>query len=424
MNEPAMKILGYVVLLWALPIAVAAAQVVTHAQAPHAELLALDYEETLARAEDARDIRSRSVAASRLREGERKVSGLPGDLVVSAELGPRVAPRVAAQGRIGVAQSFALSNLGKARREVLHEQGRAFDAEGAALSFERRIAASRAFLEVRYAQQAVEVANNELRLAEDFARVTARGAELQELTRADAADAAAYAAEAKLMSLSAEGALADARFALTYVLAVADRIVDARGDTPTFQTPTPGQAAALHTQLERSPALVAILCQLQASDARKRELSANTGSQLALGLVADRTDPSAFALLGTVSVTLPWQRRSERERAELDASSQLLGGRLAEERARSHVELERLLHELEHQRDTLLHIEGTLLPAVEAGLVAREALFRSGEGDALEVIVARRSALAVRVRRERVRTDLLVVQARYGELARVIGGGT
>jgi outer membrane protein TolC len=382
---------------------------------------AIGYEDALARVERVPELNARVDAARGLQLASTRVSSLPSDLVLSAEAGPRVTPDRDVQGRIGVSQSFALAGLGGARREVLHGEAAALDAERAAALFERRVEVARAWLEVHYAQQAVAVAGNELGLAEDLARVTARGAELSELTRADAADAQGYAAEARLNFLSAQGLLIDARYQLTRALGVSDRVLDAGGETPELEVPSASRVAALNARLERSPALAALVMQVAVVHARMRELGAEHASQIAVGAIADRTDPRGFAVLGMLSFTLPWEGRLARDRADLEASQAVLDGRLAAERTRGHVELDRLAHEIEHAREVLEQAETKLLPAIGAGLAAREALFRAGEGNALELILARRSALSLRVRRERLRTDLLFALARFAELSRALG---
>jgi outer membrane protein TolC len=409
-------------LLWCLGLWPGAlrAQALPHDSAPAREIQALSYDEALAWVDRAPDLKARNFAAAGLEDASARVSGLPADLTFTAEAGPRVTPQVAAQGRLAVSQSFALAGLGRARRDVLRGQASAIQAERALGRFERRVEVARAWLDLHYAQEAADVAQNELTLAEDLARVSARGAELLELTRADAADASAYAAEAKLNSLSAEGALADARFELTRALGIKDRILDARGAAPAFDLPSVARAAQLHAALANAPGLSALVLQIAALDARVREVQANHASQLGVGLIADRTDPRAFAALGTVSLTLPWEGRAVRERADLISAQAILRGRLAEAEARAHVELERLLHEIEHAQSVLDHAEQKLLPAIESGLSAREALFRSGEGNVLEMILARRSALALRVRHAHLRTDLLFALARFTELARAL----
>jgi len=122
-----------------------------------------------------------------------------------------------------------------------------------------------------------------------------------------------------------------------------------------------------------------------------------------------------------VGMTLPLRDRGLRERAEVSAERTALRGRTAEQRAALHVDIERLLHEIEHTHETLQHADEQLMPAIERGLVAREALFRSGEGTLLEIILARRNALALRLRRLRLQYDYISALLRFRELSIAVG---
>lgn len=392
-----------------------------HAGTPPAEALPLAYDAALALLEHAPELRARAAASAQLREAARDVSALPSDLAVTLEAGPRVHPELEAQGRLGVTQSFALAGLGDARRQVLASHALSQDAERVGQRLFRRLTVSQAWLRTHAAHAALQIAQSELELAESLQRATERGAQLSELTRADAADASAYAAEAKLGLLSAEGELIDARLDLTHALAISDRVLDTRGEPPQIPEPTPAQQEALHARIDAQPALLSLMRQMAALDARERELRASYASQLALGVVLDRTDPRAWATLGVVGLTLPLADRGLRERAEVAAERTALRGRTAEQRATSHVEIERLLHEIEHTHETLQHADEQLMPAIERGLAAREALLRSGEGTVLETILARRNALGLRLRRLRLQYDYRSALLRFRELSIAVG---
>ena len=393
----------------------------SHVGTPAEEALPLAYEAALALLEHAPELRARAAASAQLRAAARDVTALPADLTISVEAGPRVHPELKGQGRLGVIQSFALAALGDARRAALSSHASTQDAERAGQRLYRRLQVSQAWLRTHAAHAALGIAQGELQLAETLSQAAERGAELAELTRADAADAAAYAAEAKLGLLSAEGELIEARLDLTRTLAISDRVLDVRGEPPQLHEPTPADKAALHARIETQPALLSLQRQMAALDARKRELRASYASQLSLGVVLDRTDPGAWATLGVVGLTWPLADRGLRERAEVDAERTALRGRTEEQRAGLHVEIERLLHEIEHTHETLQHADERLLPAIERGLSAREALFRAGEGTVLEIVVARRNALGLRLRRLRLHHDFMSALLRFRELSLVVG---
>lgn len=430
----AMKRGGHVVLAWLVGLCggVARAQaplaspetgadVAAHRGTPEAEALPLAYDEALALLDHAPALRARIAATQQLRAAKQDVSSLQNDMQVSFEAGPRITSPVQGQGRVAVSQWLSLSGLGSARKDVLDAQADAVESERVELRVLRRLRVGQAWLRVHAAHASVAIAQAEYGLAQALAEVTQHAARLSELTRADAADAGAYAAEARLAVLSAEGELTDARLDLTHALAVSERVIDVRGDPPDIAPPTPNQEKLLHERIEQQPALLSLVRRAQALEARERAVRAMYRSQLYLGAALDRSDPSAWAVLGTVGFTLPWFDRGAHDRAELSAERTTLRGEADEQRAILHVEIERLLHEIEHAQATLNHADTELLPAVERGLAAREALFRAGEGTVIESIVARRNALALRMRRVQLHTGWLSALLRFRELAMAVG---
>lgn len=361
-------------------------------------------------------------AVRALRAGARSVGGAPSDLSITAEAGPQVLPEGAFQGRLGVAQAISLADLGGARRAALRSEADALAAERWAAVARRRIEASDAWLELDYRQRAYAAAVAQSKLAAELARLTKRGLELGELTRVDAADAAAFAAEAELGVLEAEGAVTEGRLALAEALLVSGAVA-CEGAAPDFAPLTAGERDAATRALERAPSVRAAAARLEAMRARDVEARASYAPQLTLGAVVDRTTPAGLALVGTLGLSLPASNRAGRERAGLAAERLLAEGRHVEERARAAVALARALHEAEHAGEVLAALDRGWLPALEASLVARSAAFAAGESTALEAIVTRRASLAARLRRERASTDRAMALAVVRELARAASEG-
>ena len=384
------------------------------------ELWPVSYAQALDWIDRTPEVRSRIDAARGLVERRNQVTALPSDLMLSAEAGPRLGEGSTAAGRIGASQTFALAALGDARRGVLHDAARVLTAEQRSVRFARRSEVARAWLELSYAHKALEVATRERGLAEELARVTLRGVSLGELTAADAADASAYAAEAQLNQLAAEGALADARFELSRSLAVVDRLLDARGEPPQLSALSTHEREQLHARIAAVPAVIEQLRQIELVDARKRELQASHAPQLGVGVLLERGDAASLTALATATLSVPLRERATREHAELDATQRILHGNMEQARARAHVELERLIHDAEHAQRLVEYTERELMPAIDKGLQAREALFRAGESSVLELILARRSALVLRLRQERGRIDRAAALARLSELQRAV----
>jgi cobalt-zinc-cadmium efflux system outer membrane protein len=157
-------------------------------------------------------------------------------------------------------------------------------------------------------------------------------------------------------------------------------------------------------------------------EARRQELDALHAPGLSVGVAIDRSDPQVWAALATVELGLPWRGRSERERAELRAQSEVTAGERQDLEAQARAQIGRALHEVEHRNEALARLDAELLPAVERGVLARERLFAAGELTAGELIVARRALLVQRLRRERERVLQLLALIELDELRVATGG--
>ncbi|MEY4576528.1 MAG: hypothetical protein RL701_1231 [Pseudomonadota bacterium] len=407
--------------VWSAPAFAQNAEADTRSDPSTSEVWQLEYRSALELIDEAPGLRAQAAANRQLRAAKAGITSLPSDLQLTAELGPRVAPSLAVQGRIAVSQGFMLSNLGDARRVALESRAVVGDSERMALRVLRRLNVSDAWLRVHTAHAASSAMQVELALADELARVSERGAQLGELTRADAADALAYAAEAKLGALAAEGELTDAKFDLMSSLAISERFVDVRADPPAVTQPTPERVRTVLARMQQLPVLARLNRRLDWLGTRARELRAQYSPQVTLGVALDRTDPTAWAGLATLGFSIPVRDRGARDRAELESERTVLRGEAAEQAVELRIQIERLLHEIAHSTETLQHLDERLLPAVDRGLAAREALFRSGEGTVLEIIVARRAALGLRVRRVRLHAARQSALLRFEELALAAG---
>jgi outer membrane protein TolC len=333
-----------------------------------------------------------------------------------------VVPEGAFQGRLGVAQAISLADLGGARRGALGREADALGAERAASVTRRRVEASTAWLELDFRERAHAAAVSQSKLASELARLTKRGLELGELTRVDAGDASAWAAEAELAVLDAEGSVTEARLTLAAALSLSGP-VSCEGAAPDFAPLTARERDAAEAALERMPSVRAAAARVEALRARDVEARASYAPQLTLGAVVDRTTPSGLALVGTLGLSLPASNRGGRERASLAAERLLAEGQHTEEKARAGLVLARALHEAEHADEVLRALDRSWLPALAAAQKARDAAFAAGESTALELITSRRTGLAARLRRERASTDRAIALAVVRELARAASDG-
>ncbi|HKU44419.1 MAG TPA: TolC family protein [Polyangiales bacterium] len=356
-----------------------------------------------------------AVASMRRAAGE--VSGLASDLELASEAGPRLNDAPSLQARVELIQSFALASLGTARAEAAAARSSAYGSERAALRAVRRIAVSNAWLDTYAAQRTLATARAESILAQELVGRTARALALGEATTADLADTEAYTAEAQLAVLAAEGEWTEARLRLTATLGADSQVAwDAAGEPPELRPPSAAQARSLSAALERLPGPVAAEQRRLTLIARARELDAQHASTLRLGLAVDHPDPDTWTPLAMVGVTLPWRGRAARERAELQADEQLVAAEWSQAVGEARIQVQRALHEIEHTARVLQQLDTQLLPAIERGVETRTRLLAEGEIATHELIVARRSLLAQRVRRERARVQWLSALASFHEL--------
>jgi outer membrane protein, heavy metal efflux system len=370
-----------------------------------------------------------AVAASRAAVIQRRslgaeVSSLTANPQVGVQVGGRrhedeAGPELFAS----LAQPFNLAGLGGARREALASELEQDRSASRGLELETRLKVARGWLTLWTAQATWAEARQEVALATDWAGRVERAAQAGGLTRADAAAARGWQAEAALDALSAEGEVFSAGVLLNGLLgrSVAEPAV---ADAALPELPLP-DAASLSRSLdhaERAPSVEVLARLRDAEEARLAEVAAANGTWLQLGVHAGREGAGDVVGLGTVQLTLPAFDRGERDQVRLRAAAVRAEGDRQDALARAYAERLDAAHELEHSRELLALVEGALLPAAEDAARFAQRRMEGGEGTALEWVLARRTVLMARSRRLRAQADHTLSRFKAAELAAATQG--
>jgi outer membrane protein TolC len=307
------------------------------------------------------------------------------------------------EGVASISQSWNLAGLASRRRETVRAEVDSLDVQSRAIAVARRLGAAQAWIDLWAAQASLSDARQEVALATVLAERTERGAAAALLTRADAADAASYRAEARLFALSVEGETTDLGFRLARETARAPAALGTVGDLPEAPLPAPAEWPALVARAAELPEVVARRLVARADAARAAEVRAARGTAFSFGLAVTRDNLQEYVGFAQLGVTLPLFDRGEREAVPFAAAA-VRGEREAEEGARTAAaELARSLHEVEHTREILEELERGFLPASAEAARLREVAFGAGDTTVVEVLVARRAAAAALTRLHRAR---------------------
>ncbi len=305
-------------------------------------------------------------------------------------------------GEATIVQGWNLSGLPGNRQASIRTEGEQLGAEARAAALSHRLGAAQAWTELWAAQQSLADAMQEYELARDFSARMARAAQAAAYTRAEAADAATYAAEAHVQAIAADGEVTDRGFQLAVAMGQQAEIpLVAAGPLPRPPAPTRTDWPALLEAAGRLPAVAARKLAGDADRAREAELRSAKGWGFGTGVKGTRDYLGTWGAQAVLEFSFPLFDRGEREAAPAAAAAARAAGEFQEARAVAATEIARALHEVEHSGETLEAIEKELVPAAALAAQSREASMRAGETTVLEVLVARRAWAAARQKRTR-----------------------
>jgi cobalt-zinc-cadmium efflux system outer membrane protein len=302
-----------------------------------------------------------------------------------------------------IAQSWNLSGLSSARKKAAHAEEAVLAAEARVAALSRRLGAARAWVDLWAAQRVLEVAQREAALAGEFARLVEKAAAASAATKADAADARAYHAEARLSVIAAEGEVFERGIDLARAIAAGPSPLAVQGDLPVPALPERGTWDGTLKRVQALPQVRRAALAAEAERAREAEEHAARGTLLSLGAYIQHDQPGGFVGYGMATLTLPVFDRGERERSVTVARAAQLDGEKQKEAIDAASDMVMAMHEVEHTQEVVDALQNEILPALDEGLAARVRIFQAGEGTILEVVQTRRNAAAARSRMERAR---------------------
>jgi cobalt-zinc-cadmium efflux system outer membrane protein len=383
---------------WVLAVAM---QVATAVTAAPAEAKGVTFDEALGLARKAPAVTSVERAAAVSAEVGGRVSSMSSNPLVLVQPGARFLPlgNAGIEGTIGVSQSWSLSGLGQARKDAVKAERDALTAEARAAALMQRLHTAREWLDLWAAQKVSAVAGQEADVARDLTKLAEKARAAEAATKADAADARAYLAEAKLAVIDAEGDVFERGIELARdIAAQSPEPVGAAGDLPEPALPDASTWPSALRQVDRLPMVEARELLARAEKARSAEEGARFGSYLTLGVEVRRESPDAFLAFGTVGLTLPVFDHGERERSVTEARAARAQGEKATAALDARTEMALAFHEVAHTGEIVSAVKGELLPALVEAADAREQLFRAGDGTMVDVLTARRRVLAAKSR--------------------------
>jgi outer membrane protein TolC len=367
----------------------------------------VSFDEALGLAARAPAVAGAEAAATEQRRIGESVSSLVANPLLTLQPGAAKDPvggNVKPLNEATLLQGWNLSGLPGDRKAAVRAEGELLSTEARAAALSHRLAAAQSWLELWAAQQSLADSVQEFEIARDFAGRMARAAAAAAFTRAEAADASSYAAEAHVQAIQAEGEVTERGYALAEAMGV--RVRDplaASGALPAPPVPARTDWPALVAAGERLPAVAARRLAADADRARESEARASRGWTLGTGVKVSRDYIGAWGVQAVLDLSLPIFDRGEREAAVQAAAAARARGEFQEASAAAATALARALHEVEHTREILDATEKELLPAAAESARLREASMRAGETTVLEVLVARRVWAAARAKGTRAR---------------------
>jgi cobalt-zinc-cadmium efflux system outer membrane protein len=371
-----------------------------------AEVRGVTFDEAIGLGAGAPEVEGERRALAARRNGDRRLPGMAGNPEVFVMPGWRLTPsgNEGLEVQVSVAQPLSLAGLPGARRRAAAREREELGARVRARALERRLAIARAWLDLRVAEEQLDLAAREQEVAAGLAAGTGRLVGTGERSLVAEREARTYQAEVALRRLDAEGRAYETRVALAAALAAGPRglsgaAVRTAGAWPSPELP---QGAALGRLAARAldlPDVVAARLAAAVARARGAEAEAAAGAVLSPGVYVQRDSPGGLVLYGMLTATLPVFDRGQRARSVAAGEAERLAGEARRREIDARALLVRAVHEVQHQRERERALAEDLEPQTAALLALEERLLASGEAAPFRVFEARRRFLEVARRR-------------------------
>lgn len=356
------------------------------------EAAAIAFDEALAMADAAPDLRGAQAAASTRRDSVAHLSALTSNPQLLLQPGARVTGgKSGPEAQLTLTQSFNLGGLGRAKKAAAQEEADLAALQFLSLRAQKRVAVGLAWLDTWAAQAASAAVHEEETQAHELVVRLERGAASGGVTRVEVATARAFAAEAAALHLEWEGRRVEAGAQLSSLLGLG-AISLAGGPLPAFAEP----ATAALTGVGQLPGRV-LAKELLAEQRRADEAKALWAPALQLSVQGGHDSPDQwFANVG-VGLTLPLFEHGQRERAAHHAAAQRLEGEASMAQRQAQLTHDLIAHELEHTAETLAVLQNQQLPAAEEAATLEAKRFALGETTLFELTLLKRAALTARI---------------------------
>lgn len=313
---------------------------------------------------------------------------------------------------VAINQRFSLTGAGAKRRAALARET-AHDAALVGVSLRqarRRIA--EAWLDRWMADQARDVSQREVVLADELLSLMNTTFQAGEATLVDVSAARTWRAEALLSELNMEGLSFEAGVALARALGAQDG--EPRGtssELPTIDLPEERLLHANAARVDDTVPVIAARAEQAREQAHLAEIKAAKGPSFGLGAMAWREGGGDVAAIGMLEVQLPLFDHGERERATQAAVAERARGQAQDAVLEQRSERVRLLHDLQHTRAVAEALDQQLLAAATALADAQHKRFQAREATAQDWVIARRRVLSASI--ELIKARAAVVLTRF-----------
>ncbi|MGE0786614.1 MAG: TolC family protein [Sandaracinaceae bacterium] len=349
------------------------------------------FDQALALAADAPEVRAAERASAAREEGDRDIGGTAQPLQIQLQPGGRVVPEQDQgwEAQFNVSQGWNLADLGGARRAAARDERRAMSAAARAEALAARLEAARRWIELWALQRSEHLAERDVDEAQRTVSLAERALAGGAGSVAELAARRAELADAEQHRLSIEGERTHAALQLAIAMGrTPSPRLRTRGDLPRPALPT---GAALDREVRRVAELPVVrVAELRAIAARTREVeaSAEAAPILSVGFQLQRESPEAWMIYGNLGLQLPLFDQGQRATSQARAEAELAEGEHERAALEATAEMLDAVHEVEHARRLLASLRERAIPAFEAAGAARTRALELGEGTAFDVIDA------------------------------------
>lgn len=296
-----------------------------------------------------------------------------------------------------ITHGWNLEGYGRARRSAAASETEVLEADARARALEHRFGAADAWIRLHSAEQRLEMARQELSLAEQLVITLEQAREAGVVTRLDVAEAEVSAARAEAVVVELAGEVHDLGLALAREIGMkASSPLGTRGDYPNPPLPDDDELRRRFAEVEQLPAIQLRRVQARAALAQAREAERANGTVLVAGASVQLESTNELLLFGVVGANLAVVDRNQRGRASALARARSAEAEAEQAAVELAAALAIALHELRHTRERVELLRDRSLPALDQLIVAQEAALVAGEGTRVQLLVTqqRRNALA------------------------------